>query len=128
MSEITIKDNNFILPKHADVYHIYLNVSKSNLETIIRNLFISSSNIDVFGYNNGEDFYWCRIKNSPKLKPYIEIKLINDYNGGTWLFFVSKTDNCFNRQRLTTNKIIKEFIDNFKQNFNKYESNVQCAY
>ena len=105
----------FNLPKHADIYHISLDISKNNLEFILKDILINTYQIDVFGYNNTEDYYWCKIKNRFKIISYVEIKIIYNYDNNTNIFFIAKTHNLFRHQRQIVNKIVKNFVEIFER-------------
>ncbi len=126
MTEIAI-DDKYILPKHADIYHLSLNISKNKIESILRNVLIKFCQVNVLGYNNSEDYYWFKINQTEfgsKIIPYVELKLINNYDNNTNIFFIAKTDNLFTKQRAMNNKIIKKFVERFETTFNNYQPNV----
>lgn len=118
--------SNYTFHKHADLYHITLNISKNKIESILRHVLINFCQVNVMGYNNSEDYYWLKIKNESKIIPYIELelKLINSDENNTNIIFIAKTNNLFTKQRVIMNKIVKKFIEKFASSLHNYESNI----
>ena len=110
--QYNITDNiNKQIPKHADVKIIKIDLNIRKVQDIIIPVLKDSCNVNIIGFNNNENFYWCKIEKNKKCLLYTKIILgWNDYDS-TLIIIINEIES-YNK-----NQINPLFNVNYKKQF-----------
>ncbi len=80
------------IPKHGDVHVIRTDLNIKKLEDIIRTILREFCDVNVMGFNNTENFYWCKIEEKAKCILYSEIRLIANDADSSVVIIINESD------------------------------------
>ena len=112
------------LPKHGDTHIIKTKLNIGKLNDIIRPVLREFCEVNVIGFNNMENFYWCKLEQNRKCVLYSEIRLIaNDYDSSV-VIIINESDYHLKLRGINQNfKITKiNFLESINEGLHLYQN------
>ncbi len=112
------------IPKHGDVHVIRTDLNIKKLEDIIRPILREFCDVNVMGFNNTENFYWCKIEEQSKCILYSEIRLIANDSDSSVMIIINESDLHLKLRGIKKNfKITKiNFLESVKEGLYLYQN------
>jgi hypothetical protein len=112
------------IPKHGEVHVIKAELNIKKLEDIILTILRDFCDVNVMGFNNTENYYWCKIENNFKCLLYSEIKLIANDSESSAIIITNESDYQLKLRGIKKNfKITKiNFLESLKEGLNLYQN------